>query len=139
MLTPLLLGIALLQDAQSTGSPRPPVPYDEFFALTDRDDDRIRVFNEITAENRATLVRTHLERWLNRNRGRLSAEQVAMMEENIRFVGPELYGLPKKPEVQAKVLDLAERTRKLFSPSDVAQVLRPIQGDRIADNPAHPR
>ena len=137
MLTPLLLGIVLLQDAPSTGSPRPPVPYDEFFALADRDD-RIRVFNEITAENRATLVRTHLERWLSRNRGRLSAEQVAMMEENIRFVGPELYSLPKKPEVQAKALDLAERTRKLFGPMDVAQALT-IQGDRIADNPAHPR
>ena len=58
-------------------------------------------------------------------------------KENIRFVGPELYGLPKKPEVQTKVLELAERTRKLFSPTDVAQALT-IQGDRIAD-PAHPR
>lgn len=34
----ILLSMVLLQDAQSTGSPRPAMPYDEFFALTDRDD-----------------------------------------------------------------------------------------------------
>ena len=133
----ILLSMVLVQDAQSTGSPRPSMPYDEFFALTDRDD-RVRVFNEITAENKATLVRTHLERWLNRNRARLSAEQVAMMEEFHRIVTPELYGLPKKAEVQAKVSDLAERTRKLFSPTDVAQALT-IQADRIAADPAPSR
>ena len=62
-----------------------------------------------------------------------------MMEESIRFVTPELNGLPKQPEIQAKVLDLAERTRKLFGPTDVAQVLKPLHGDRIAYNPEHPR
>src|SRR5262245_50865851 len=132
MVTALLLLVAPAQDAQSPYSPRPAVPYDQFFAMTNRSD-RIRVFNEITAENKATLVRTHMERWLNRHRGRLSAEQVAMMEENIRFVTPELYGLPKSPELHAKILELAERTSGLFSASDAAQALT-MQGDRVADN-----
>jgi hypothetical protein len=55
------------------------VNYDQFFLKPVKE--RIKIFNEISAENRAFLVKTQAERWLAANRSRLTVEQVSIVEE----------------------------------------------------------
>lgn len=59
---------------------------------------RIKAFNEISPENQAELVKTHAKRWLEKNRNRLTAEQISVLEENIAFITPDIYRLPKRDE-----------------------------------------
>lgn len=42
-------------------------------------------FATIGAENKATLKRTHAERWLNKNRARLTHAEIAVVQEAIPF------------------------------------------------------
>ena len=65
------------------------VNYDQFFLKPVKE--RIEIFNEITAENRAFLVKTQAERWMEANRSRLSREQVFIVEEFIQSISPEWY------------------------------------------------
>jgi hypothetical protein len=67
----------------------PAVSYDLVFR--DPVEERIRIFNEITAENRALLIKTHAERWLSMNRQTLTREQTAVVEELIESISPEWY------------------------------------------------
>ena len=77
------LALSTSSDAQVT------VSYDEYGPMEDQE--KIAVFNEVSAENRALLVRTQAERWLAANRDRLSDEQVEAVEGAIAFIEPALY------------------------------------------------
>jgi hypothetical protein len=46
-------------------------------------DERRRIFTDISAENRALLIKTHIERWLAANRQRLNNEQITVVEDII--------------------------------------------------------
>ena len=65
------------------------IGYDQFLPLLP--DERCKIFNEISAENRALLMKTHAERWLNANYSRLTQDQFAVVEEIICFITPEKY------------------------------------------------
>jgi hypothetical protein len=65
------------------------INYKQFKDLQHRE--RIKIFNEISAENRALLMKTQVENWLAENRSRLNQDQIAVVEEIISFVKPELY------------------------------------------------
>ena len=65
------------------------VSYDEFGPMDDPQ--KIAVFNEVSPENRAVLVRTQAERWLAANRHRLSGEQVGAVARAIAFIEPSRY------------------------------------------------
>lgn len=49
------------------------------------------VLHQLTPENVAEIVRSHWQRFLETNRGRLNDEQVSFLEENIAQIKPELY------------------------------------------------
>ncbi|MEM8556819.1 MAG: hypothetical protein AAGG50_03150 [Bacteroidota bacterium] len=99
-------GLCFAQDA---------VGYDEFAQLSM--EERIRVFNEIDLENRAAIVREQAQRWLARNRARLSEEQVALYGEMLDFIEPAKYdGL--SPEEERAAIDLTESFLTLFSLED---------------------
>ena len=66
--------------------------YDDFMKLTAHQ--RRARFNTISAENRATILQTHVKRWLHNNRGRLTAGELAVFEEIIAFLSPDLYREP---------------------------------------------
>lgn len=104
------------------------VTYDAFMQL-DRQG-RIHTFNQITADNRAEVVRTHIQRWLEANRPRMNAEQIKLMEECIAFATPEAYSLPKSAETLARAKELEARTALLFTRDEMFQALT-IQGDYI--------
>ena len=65
------------------------VGYDEFYLKPV--EDRIKIFSEISAENRAGLVKEQAERWLAANWSRLTDEQIAVVEEVVRSIKPEWY------------------------------------------------
>ena len=73
------------------------------------------MFNAISAEERAELVRTHLSRWLDLHRHELNDEQIAMIEENLAFISADLYAIPRDEDLINRYLGLAERTAALLS------------------------
>jgi hypothetical protein len=91
---------------------------------------RMKAFNEASPENKAELTKTQARRWLDKNRDRLTPEQIAVLEENIVFISPALYRLPRREEDQKKLLDLQARTAALLSEDDIFQAFF-LQADYI--------
>lgn len=126
----VFLTVGVRAERSQTPPPQnpPSVSYDTFWQADVQG--RLRMFNEISPENRAALVRTHIERWLDQNRSRLSAEQVKAMEDNRDFVTPEMYSPSRPPEVMERAKVLQQRTAALFSQEEIMQALT-IQADYI--------
>jgi len=98
------------------------IGYDQFMPLQLQE--RIRLFNEVSAENRALLIRTHVERWLAANHLRLSREQAAVIDEIVRSISPELYQAERDFEkVTQEVEKLREKAEAVFSRDDVIQIM----------------
>lgn len=94
-------------------------------------EERIRLFNLIPAENRALLIKTHMERWLAANRLRLDPEQVAVVEECICSISPDWYRAERDFEkVSQQAEALRERAEAVFSREDVMQILS-IRADYV--------
>lgn len=95
------------------------IEYDEFCKLDVKT--KNGVFAAATPENRAELIRTQIQRWLGKNRERLSPEQVKVIEENISFIKADLYDLPRREEDMAKAKALEQRTLALMSREDMTE------------------
>lgn len=89
------------------------IDYDSF--RTTSWPERVALFNGISAEERAELVRTHISRWLSLHRHELTAEQITMVEENIAFISTDLYAFPRDEALISRYLDLAKRTAMMLS------------------------
>jgi len=101
---------------------QPTIGYDQFMPQPLQD--RRRIFNEISAENRALLIKTHVERWLAANRLRLNHEQVAVLEEIIPFISPESYRAERDFEQVAQEAEaLRQKAETVFSREDVRQIM----------------
>ena len=96
-------------------------------------EERRRIFNEISAENRALLIKTHVERWLAANRPRLTHEQIAVVDEMIHFITPELYqGARDFEKVAQEAEALRRKAEAVFAREDVMQIM----SDRVDYVPA---
>ena len=104
-----LAALALVAATAAAAPAQEAVGYDEF-ALLPRQE-QVRVFNEITPENRALIARTQAERWLAANPDRLDAEQTAAVEEMIAWLGPARYD---DVDREADEAELMERVTVLF-------------------------
>lgn len=101
---------------------QPTIGYDQFMPQSLQE--RIRIFNEVSAENRAMLIKTHVERWLATNRPRLTDEQVAIVEEIIPFITPELYQAERDFEkIDQEAEALRRKAEAVFSREDVMQIM----------------
>jgi hypothetical protein len=99
-----------------------PIGYDQFMPQPLQE--RRRIFNEISAENRALLIKTHIGRWLAANRLRLTPEQIAVLEEITTYITPELYQAERDmEEVERKAEALRKKAEAVFSREDVRQIL----------------
>ena len=85
--------------------------------------ERLTLFNAISAEERAELVRTHIRRWLEANRHELNPAQIEMMEEFIAYAQAELYALPMSDESRNEMRALEARTASLFSRDQIREAL----------------
>ncbi len=98
------------------------VNYDQFFLKPFKE--RIEIFNEISAENRAFLVKTQAERWLAANRSRLTYEQVSVVEEMIQSISSEWYKTRDdfSEEIDPNVEVLIKRVEAVLSREDLRQL-----------------
>ena len=126
--TAVLVLVAVTASAGQETSTAPTIDYDTFMQMDAQG--RIRTFNQITPENRAEVVRTHIERWLEKNRSRLNAEQIKVMEENIAFVTADVYRRPREPQKMEQAKALEAKTAALLSRSDMSEALT-IHGAHI--------
>lgn len=98
------------------------ISYDQFMPQTLRR--RIQLFNEVSAENRALLLRTHVERWLAANRRRLTPEQIAILKEIGERISPEWYREDRDFErLRDEVEGLRARAEAVLPLEDVVQIL----------------
>lgn len=101
---------------------QPAIGYDQF--MPQPFEERLRIFREVSAENRALLMKTHIERWLAANRPRLTDEQVAVVEEFISFISPELYRAePEEEKTIREVEALKKKGEAVFSRDDLRQIV----------------
>lgn len=97
------------------------IGYDEFFLNPVKE--RIKIFNEISAENRAFLLKTQAKRWLATNRSRLTHEQVIVVEEVIQLISPEWYKKERDFEViEPEVEALINKLEAVLSRDDVREL-----------------
>jgi hypothetical protein len=96
------------------------ITYDDFMQIDTNQ--RLERFNQLTAESKATIVRTHGERWLAENRGRLDRSEIVAFESAIAFVTPQLYQLPPDPQVMKKQLDFGASLECRVNPDDVMAI-----------------
>ena len=89
------------------------IDYDSF--RTKSWPERVALFDDFSAEERAELVRTHISRWLSQHRHELTAGQIAILEESIAFISADLYTLPRNEDLTSRFLDLAKRTAMLLT------------------------
>lgn len=100
------------------------ISYDEFMPQPFHE--RRRIFNEISAENRALLIKTHVERWLAANRQRLNNEQITVVEESIiPFITSERYLAERDTEKIEQEADALLQKEDVFSREDLEQILSP--------------
>lgn len=86
--------------------------------------ERLKIFNEISAENRALLVKTHVERWLAANRPRLTQEQVCVIEEIIPSISPEKYRTERDDEkVMREIEAWQQKAEAIFSREELRQIV----------------
>lgn len=96
--------------------------YDEF--MVNSVGERIRLFNQVTAENRAHLVRAHLTRWLARHGARLTPEQHAVLQEALTVITPAWYRRSRRrTEHLAAIRALEEKMARVLSREDMGQAL----------------
>ena len=98
------------------------IGYDQFMPQPLHE--RRRIVNDVSAENRALLIKTHVKRWLAANRSRLDHEQIAVVEELIGFISPEKYQVQRDEEKVMKEAEaLHKKAEPLFSPEDMVQIM----------------
>ena len=107
------LALSASPDAQVT------VSYDEYGPMDDQQ--KLTVFNEVSPENRALLVRTQAERWLAANRDRLSDEQVGAVEGAIAFIEPSRYDEEDAEADRAASEEVMGRVMAALSRDDIMQ------------------
>lgn len=102
------------------------VAYDDFCGL--ERERKIRLFNEISPENRAELVRTQIQRWLDKNKARLSEAQIKLMMDNIAFIKADLYRIPRRDEDLAKAKELEQRALAIMTREDMTDAMTMFGG-----------
>jgi hypothetical protein len=85
--------------------------------------ERISLFNVISAEERAELVRAHMSQWLSLHCHELTDEQIEIVEENIAVISADLYAFPRNEDLVSRFVDLAKRTATVLSPDQARDVL----------------
>lgn len=89
----LLFALAFLEHPVSaaavTTQAAPSLAYEEFVRLPP--ERRDEVFRQLGAETKAAFLSKRWEQWLTENRGQLSSNQVAAVQEAINLVTPELF------------------------------------------------
>ena len=110
-----LLAVPLLASALlGAESPRPGgLSYEELMKLPRAK--RGNTFKTLSPQNKADVVRTHLQRWLDSHKDSLSQKQKDLIADNLALVAPDLYRDPTPLALQEKSIELYRRAEEIFS------------------------
>ena len=126
-LSAILTAAALLSVGRQESQPRPALSsettYEEFMKLPVQQ--RTGRFAAISPENQALIMRTHAEQWLEKNRSRLSAAQIELVQKAVEFVTPALYRTPNDPGIVKTSKALEAELRCRVRRSDVQEAFGP--------------
>jgi hypothetical protein len=76
------------------------------------------------------IARTHVERWLDRNRARLTAPGTKVFEEIAAFITPEIYRRPPDRTYDERDKALMATMRCRVSPEDVNEATNVLDSSR---------
>lgn len=97
------------------------ISYDQFKALLP--EEQRKVFSEASPEHRALLMKTQIQKWLDTNLSRLNQEQIAVIEEMLRFVTPDKYQADRDYEKVTQEADkLFKKAEAVLPREDVIQM-----------------
>jgi hypothetical protein len=121
---------AAAREFRQAGAPAmvPMTAYDDFTKLSD--EDRRARFASISAENKAMIMRTHVELWLRHNRERLTASEIAVFQEMIGYITPDIYRTQSNGLVDKREDGLRATMRCRVSPDDVREATNVIRTER---------
>ena len=117
------LGLAGQPAALDLRAQKPVISYEAFLQLDESA--RRERFDKYDPDTKSYLMRTHATRWLEQNRARLNAPQVALINELIDFLSPSAFA--GTPEAQTKSRELMEKLQCQFTSSDLVAAFRPDQ------------
>jgi len=92
--------------------------YQEFMAFPA--DQRRARFAAMSPENKASVMRTHMERWIQANKGRLTPPELAVFQEMVAYVTPEIYSRRPEGALDKREAELRAKMRCRVSPEDVS-------------------
>jgi hypothetical protein len=119
----VLVGWAALGASDQQSPPKTQITYAAFMALSDQQ--RRDRFDGFDAETKSVLMRTHANQWLDKNRTRLSASQIALMQDLIAYLSPEAYRNPGDPQIARRGKELTEKVKCQLRNSDVLAAIGP--------------
>jgi hypothetical protein len=76
--------------------------------------ERLKMFNAISAQNKADLVRTHFRRWRDANRASLNAAQLEALGDQLDIIRTELYQQPRDEHLKRRADEMLDRLYSLF-------------------------
>ena len=76
---------------------------------------RVQLFNSISNEEKAELVRTHIRYWLDSRRDALTHHQIKTLEDSIELVTPHLYDEDTRAENQIRIKEFEQRASAVFT------------------------
>lgn len=122
--------VALLAvSASAQGAPGDPAAGSTFERLTHREymsldaEARRQVFNKVSADKKAELVRAQVESWREAHRQELNADQLASIDEMLAILDPELYATQKSPDRQLQMQEIIERANVRFAPEQFRELV----------------
>ena len=95
------------------------MPYETLMAQHPKE--RAEIFCSLAVHNQASIMTTHLTRWREAHRGRLSPAEDALVEEWLRLLTPMFYVVPRLADIQRRHEDLQARTDQTFSKQDLVE------------------
>lgn len=93
--------------------------HDAFIAIEART--RSDVFAKLTPENKSALKRAHAQAWLAKNKHRLSAKQIAVVQDAIAFLSPELYREPSSATMRTREEQVRHKLECALARNDVIE------------------
>ena len=97
------------------------IDYDEFRRTTW--EQRLALFNALSAADKAELFRSQVSGWLQRHILELSPPQIELLKEAMQLAVPELYVSPKAPSLMERMKDFESRARALLTPAQQVDAL----------------
>ena len=95
--------------------------YLEYMSLNT--DARRQVFNKISVDKKADLVRAQVVSWREVHRKELNEDQLASIDELLTIIDPEFYTAQKSAGKQLHLQEVTERANILFAPEQIRELM----------------